>query len=648
MKTLVAVVLGGLLFSFLVIGPVPTADAQEATADTQETTADTQTSVQIELLLGPGKTHSVTVASGQTAREILRLCKPAKVSADDDPWLGYPAAAGGSYVLLFAAEGTSDQMKGRLDPNRDKLCAVIRYPSESQENGKFLLPETLREKTCGELVTLKVPIAQDKARVVTMALGLSTEDIMQLLQPASDLAKSEDLVLLDAIDNGDRYLLVFSPPDHQSAHDPKTDTLSTVIYWQGGPSAASFLVPQQKRGVAVPAEYCAILKDPQQTAASQPQRPHDRPASVRAIAARLAVGDGDAVADIGAGLGGDTWVFAEIVGPSGTVYSEEITENQVQTLKAEAEKRNLTQVRPVQGRDDSPKLPAASTDLAYMRYVYHHVSKPREMLREIWQALKPGGHLVVIDRLLGTLRDWVPCEQRTEKHYWLAETTVVREAREEGFRFVACADELCESKDHPFVLIFQRPEDQTQPGHAADPFLPLAINDVAHMLLPPDKRLERPVIVALGQARELIPPILERSSGVGLEIVLEEWATQKDERPPLPAGVSLPATLTDLGDPQLGPEPIDAVFFLDTYHLLFHGNTLLAKLHERLTPDGCIYVLDRMAQEPLSRRDASHRQQIEPQTVIQELTAAGFTLHSTAPHPAADRFLLIFGKARSE
>ena len=119
-------------------------------------------------------------------------------------------------------------------------------------------------------------------------------------------------------------------------------------------------------------------------------------------------------------------------------------------------------------------------------------------------------------------------------------------------------------------------------------------------------------MIALGQARELIPPILQRSSGAGLEIVLEEWATQKDERPPLPAGVSLPSVLTDLGDPHLGPEPIDAVFFLDTYHLLFHSKTLLAKLHERLTPDGCVYVLDRAAKEPLSRRDASHRRQIDP------------------------------------
>ncbi|MCU0978071.1 MAG: methyltransferase domain-containing protein [Pirellulaceae bacterium] len=386
----------------------------------------------------------------------------------------------------------------------------------------------------------------------------------------------------------------------------------------------------------------------QPSSPTAPQRPQDRPASIRALAARLDIGTGDAVAEIGAGKGGDTWVFADIVGRSGVVYSEEITESMVKSLRAEADKRKLKQVQPILGRDDSPALPPASVDLVYMRLVYHHFSKPREMLREIWRALKPGGHLVIVDRLPGTLRDWVPREQRAGKHFWLAETTVVREAREEGFCYVACADELCESKDNPFVLIFQRPETLPEPGQDPDPFSPLVIGEVAAKLLPDGARFQRPAIIALGPARELIPSILERSSGAGVEIVLEEWATQKDERPPLPPGVSLPAVLTDLGDPPLGPEPIDAVFFLDSYHLLFHSKTLLAKLHERLTSGGCVYVLDREAKSPLSRRDASHRRQIEPEVVKQELTAAGFVLQSEGPRPTADRFLLVFGKAKQE
>jgi predicted methyltransferase len=374
------------------------------------------------------------------------------------------------------------------------------------------------------------------------------------------------------------------------------------------------------------------------------ERPKDRPAAIRALAARVGIGAGDVVADIGAGNGQDTWVFAEIVGLSGAVYAEEITEKQVKSLQAEVEKRKLGHVRPVLGRDDSPSLPPESIDLAYLRLVYHHVAKPRELLREIWRSLKPGGHFVVVDQKRGTLRDWVPREQRQSKHFWLAETTVVREAREEGFAFVACADELCETAD-PFVLIFRRPEDLKEPGCDPDPFLPLAVDHVAAQLRPAGEKYQHPVFIALGQSRELMPTVLQQSSGPGLEIVLEEWATQKEERPPLPAGLALPSVLTDLGDPHLGPEPIDAVFFLDTYALLFHGPTLLGKLRETLAPHGCIYILDREAQQPLSRREASHRRQIDPKVVKQEMSAAGFCLRSEGPRPAPDRFLCVFGKA---
>jgi predicted methyltransferase len=377
---------------------------------------------------------------------------------------------------------------------------------------------------------------------------------------------------------------------------------------------------------------------------SAPQRPADRAAAMRALAARLQLGAGKTVADIGAGKRDDTWVLADIVGPSGHVYAVEITDDLVKSLKQAAEERQVAQVSAVLGHNDSPQLSPASVDLAFMRLVYHHLSQPREMVREIWRAVKPGGYFVVVDCMRGTLREWVPREVRTQKHVWIAETTVVREACEEGFRFVACADELSESKENPFVLIFQRPEHTSEPGHPWDPPLPLSITTVAPMLLPPGRPLERPVVIALGQARELIPPILQRSAGAGLEIVLEEWATQQDERPPLPEGVSLPAVLTNRGDPHLGPEPIDAVFFLDTYHLLFHGPTLLAALHERLSPGGRVYILDRAATEPLSRRDASHRRQIDPQMARDELAAAGFVLESSDQHPAADRFLLIFRK----
>jgi len=382
-------------------------------------------------------------------------------------------------------------------------------------------------------------------------------------------------------------------------------------------------------------------------------KPKNRAESVKAIASYLSLGEGSVVADIGAGKGEDTWVFADIVGETGTVFTQEIVESLVNKLETEAIRRQLIQVRAVLGRSDNPCLPPNSVDLVFLHHTYHHFAKPREMLRGIWHTLKPGGHLTVVDQQFGTLCEWVPQERREKEHFPTAETTVVREARGEGFAFIACVEQCWHTEDD-FVLIFQRPKELENPGRDPDPFHSIAVKTCSHLFLPIGRPYQKPVFIALGEARKLMAPILKESSGEGLEIVLEEWATKKEDRPPLPSGVCLPSVLTKNGDPNLGAEPIDVVFFLDSYHLLFHGGTLLAKIYEKLLPTGCVYVLDRKADEPLTRREASHRRKIRPEVVKEEMAMAGFFFWFGGPElacdvcNACDRFLLVFGKVRPE
>lgn len=367
-----------------------------------------------------------------------------------------------------------------------------------------------------------------------------------------------------------------------------------------------------------------------------------REKSLRAIAAHLEVGSDAVIADIGAGKGPDTWVFADIVGSEGKVFAEEIDEDKVAALKKGAEQRNLSQVNPVLGTASDPTLPPNTVDMAFMHFVYHHVTQPRAMLNGIWRCLRPGGYLVVVDQRLGTLKDWVPRENRGKKHYWIAETTVVREAREQGFRFVECA-ESCWHVKASFVLVFQRPADTASPGQDPDPLPPIAAGAAERLLPTLGQAHERIAFVALGEGRKLIAPILKSSDAQAVDIVLEEWATQKDERPPIPPGVTLPSVLTEQGDPHLGPEPLDAVYFLDSYHLLFHAPAVLEHLHKRLTPSGRVYILDRPAPQAIPHREASHRRMIAAETVKQEMAAAGLTLLREGP-PIAQRFLLVFEK----
>lgn len=85
----------------------------------------------------------------------------------------------------------------------------------------------------------------------------------------------------------------------------------------------------------------APKKDDRKPNADSAAKAKRRAASLHAIMEQLGLGKGAAVADIGAGNGQDTWVFAKIVGPQGAVYSEEIAEDKVTSLKEEAQRREL-------------------------------------------------------------------------------------------------------------------------------------------------------------------------------------------------------------------------------------------------------------------------------------------------------------------
>src|SRR5271166_2058793 len=116
----------------------------------------------------------------------------------------------------------------------------------------------------------------------------------------------------------------------------------------------------------------------------------------KALAA-LAIAKGSTVADIGAGVGFFTWRLAEVVGPAGKVYANDIQPEMIQLLKKNMKERSITNVEPVLGKIDDPKLPKGAIDLALLVDVYHEFSEPQKMLDRIRESLKPDGRLVLLE-----------------------------------------------------------------------------------------------------------------------------------------------------------------------------------------------------------------------------------------------------------
>jgi ubiquinone/menaquinone biosynthesis C-methylase UbiE len=114
------------------------------------------------------------------------------------------------------------------------------------------------------------------------------------------------------------------------------------------------------------------------------------------LVAALPVDEDDAVADIGAGSGYFSFRVAERV-PHGVVYAVDIQQEMLDEIERRKRERGVDNVETLLGRIDDPGLGEKSADLIFIVDAYHEFSHPREMGEVMYRALRPGGHLVVVE-----------------------------------------------------------------------------------------------------------------------------------------------------------------------------------------------------------------------------------------------------------
>ena len=145
-----------------------------------------------------------------------------------------------------------------------------------------------------------------------------------------------------------------------------------------------------------------------------------------------------AIADIGAGTGFYTHLFAKQVGISGKVYAVDISENFIENILRTAKNQGLDNIEGIISKPESTNLDPASIDLVFICDTYHHFEYPQTMLASIHQALRPGGQLVILDyrKQSGTSSNWVMSHVRAD------EITVIKEVETAGFSLLSQQDLL--------------------------------------------------------------------------------------------------------------------------------------------------------------------------------------------------------------
>lgn len=175
---------------------------------------------------------------------------------------------------------------------------------------------------------------------------------------------------------------------------------------------------------------------------------------VAEIARALDVHEGDSVADVGAGEGFFSVRLARAVGHGGRVSAVEISEKLVAALSRRAAAGALDNIQAVLGAADDPRLPKASLDAALIVNAYHEMPSYEAMLARLFESLKPGGRLVLVEPW-SLKRRGEPRADQVKEHV-IAPELVEAELRQAGFEIAVRREDFIPRERAPQWLIQAR------------------------------------------------------------------------------------------------------------------------------------------------------------------------------------------------
>ena len=136
--------------------------------------------------------------------------------------------------------------------------------------------------------------------------------------------------------------------------------------------------------------------------------------------------EGEVVLDLGSGGGIDVLLSGKRVGPAGKAYGLDMTDEMLELARRNAAEAGATNVEFLKGDIESIPLPDSSVDVIISNCVINLSADKRQVLREAFRVLKPGGRFAVSDVVV---RGALPPAVRRSMELWVG---CVAGALEEG------------------------------------------------------------------------------------------------------------------------------------------------------------------------------------------------------------------------
>ena len=168
------------------------------------------------------------------------------------------------------------------------------------------------------------------------------------------------------------------------------------------------------------------------------------------VVAALGLSRGERIADVGAGTGLYSLLFADAVGDAGVVFAVDIEPRFLSLINQRVADLDIDNVLSVLSREDDITLPPGSVDAVFIADTYHYFTDPEAVLASVQDALRRDGRLFVVDYEM-------PDEESTvaaRDHLRFGRDGMVEELESFGFQLVE--EPSIEGLDEIYLLTFEK------------------------------------------------------------------------------------------------------------------------------------------------------------------------------------------------